>query len=446
MHQLEKIFLTLLFATTFNACIEFPSYQMPLDMEIVEKDMKVNDQMIMVDQKVIDQMIVIDQVIVDQTIVDQMIVDQMIVDQMIIDQMIIIDQMLPPPIPTYDVCQLTDFLNDCPCETGNHCPSNQWLKVLPGITSIRYYNSGFSGYEDPTQYYEVDIPYEYYLSQTEITVESYQKCLESGSEYCQRCDMPGVVSDFQCVDVLLLSSVTDATINALVNPKADMNAQTHAQMPLTGLTWRQANAFCKWLGNGRLPSDAEWQLAAKGPKLEDGKYRKFPWNGERITCNHANIYSINGTSCDETSTTNHLKTVCTKNEDSLGFCDLLGNAEEFVLDDYLAIPFVYPFPPNQSNNFPQFGENGYPSCITPDCDSLFFLPQDAFDKRAKVVRGSAFDFEAPPQSASYLIDYPDKTGNQSKIVFNEPSSKAGFRCAFKKPTLLTGGGGGLPPP
>jgi formylglycine-generating enzyme required for sulfatase activity len=63
-----------------------------------------------------------------------------------------------------------------------------------------------------------------------------------------------------------------------------------ADAPANQVTWRGAVLFCRWLSaetgkTYRLPSEAEWELAARGPKA-----RKWPWGNDEPTAKHGPRY------------------------------------------------------------------------------------------------------------------------------------------------------------
>ncbi len=59
--------------------------------------------------------------------------------------------------------------------------------------------------------------------------------------------------------------------------------------PVTMVTWYGANAFCRF-NDWRLPTEVEWEKAARGTELVGGRGRAFPW-GPEIERNNANYYS-----------------------------------------------------------------------------------------------------------------------------------------------------------
>jgi formylglycine-generating enzyme required for sulfatase activity len=58
---------------------------------------------------------------------------------------------------------------------------------------------------------------------------------------------------------------------------ASVSAPPSREIAVTGLTFSEAEAFCRFLG-GRLPTEIEWEYAAKG-----GDGRRFPW-GDVARC------------------------------------------------------------------------------------------------------------------------------------------------------------------
>jgi formylglycine-generating enzyme required for sulfatase activity len=156
--------------------------------------------------------------------------------------------------------------------------------------------------------------------------------------------------------------------------------QTQKQFPnrpVVGVSWFEAAAYCRWAG-GRLPTEAEWERAARGPKSS-----RYPWgNQPPLDASRANYNMAVG----------HATPVglFPKGNTSEGLCDMLGNVWEWCGDWYGAYETEY----LQNPCGPKEGE-------------------------AKILRGGAW--YSLPQFVR--VSFRDRVGPTNRNV------GIGFRCA-----------------
>lgn len=135
------------------------------------------------------------------------------------------------------------------------------------------------------------------LGRTEVTNRQYQACVKAGA--CAPLDM-------------------DCLSPAFRGP----------EQPVVCVPWAQARAFAAWAG-GRLPSEAEWEYAARGA----GGKGRYAWGDAAPSCRRVVFGGgPEGPGCGRGATW----PVCSKPRGNTkqGLCDMGGNVWEWTEDWY----------------------------------------------------------------------------------------------------------------
>jgi sulfatase modifying factor 1 len=128
-----------------------------------------------------------------------------------------------------------------------------------------------------------------------------------------------------------------ATTTSAWNTKLAIGTWTPApggneRLPITGISWYDAYAFCIWDG-GFLPSDAEWNYAAAGGVEQ----RAYPWSpafppgSSAISCGNA-WYSGCSSATTPAGAPIPVGGLSPGGDGKWGQADLAGNVYEWVLD------------------------------------------------------------------------------------------------------------------
>lgn len=132
----------------------------------------------------------------------------------------------------------------------------------------------------------------------------------------------------------------------------------YAQYPVVGVTWEQAQAFCRWRTDFfnsankvkgqdyRLPTKNEWEYAARGGR----RLALYPWGGNYVRDSHgcymANFKPMQGNYTDDTGATT-IK-VGSYQPNDFGLYDMAGNVSEWTssVSNTSSSTLVYDMNPN----------------------------------------------------------------------------------------------------
>ncbi len=213
----------------------------------------------------------------------------------------------------------------------------------------------------------------FYIDLTEVTYEAYEKCVKLGK--CKK--VRPLYYDFD-----------------------------RPQQPKMGVAWFDADKFCRAMGK-RLPTEAEWEKAARGP---DGEIN--PWGNEPANCERAVIMNRKGRSCGikklgGSAEVGRVLAVKSRPPGRYGLYDMVGNAEEWVADWW-------------TKSWEACGEACAGKNPKGPCNGAVKCPKHSY----KAVRGGSWYWPA---------DHATGYHRRRHFPANDPFHHFGFRCAADPP-------------
>jgi formylglycine-generating enzyme required for sulfatase activity len=190
----------------------------------------------------------------------------------------------PSPTQTYPESSPTPepSLSPAPSETETLAPGSTRTISIDGMVQVYVPAGEFTmGADDPDAqtpskpgraYSEIPVHQvtleAYWIDQYEVTVGQYEQCVNAGA-----CKVPH-----------LESSGYDG--DSAYRPKYYGNPE-YKDYPVIWISWFYSKDYCTWAGR-RLPTEAEWEKAARGTDA-----RKYTWGNDPVNSKFANLCDAN---------------------------------------------------------------------------------------------------------------------------------------------------------
>ncbi len=175
--------------------------------------------------------------------------------------------------------------------------------------------------------------------------------------------------------------------------KPNYRGYSNPHQPMLGVNWFHARDYCTWVGK-RLPTEAEWEKAARGDAGDS-----FPWGNEPADCTRAIIQEKGKKGCGTGITWD----VASRPAYRYGLYDMAGNSWEWVNDWY-------------SESYEKCGQPCFGKDPKGPCDGA----EKCQGHTKKVVRGGSWWWDGV-----YALAYNRRPHYPS----NKPFHHFGFRCA-----------------
>lgn len=131
----------------------------------------------------------------------------------------------------------------------------------------------------------------------------------------------------------------------------DRHVPLEPHQPVVHVNWYEAEAYCNWAGR-RLPTEAEWEMAASAEPTSDGKgitehKRRYPWGDDAPTPDQANLDSRH-LGCADVG-------AFASGDSAFGCRQMMGNVWEWTASAFYPFPGYIVDHPYREYSAPWFG-------------------------------------------------------------------------------------------